>query len=159
MKLKYTRLQTALEVVGILLILTSFLFLFLRWPSIPSKIPGHYNLFGEVDRWGDKGELLVLLIAGAALYALLTAVSRYPQLWNVPVRLNEKNKAGVYRRMKNMLLVLKIEMAAVFSFLTVNSSMAQPRPGWFLPVVLTALFGSVVYAMIDIARYTKNMKQ
>jgi hypothetical protein len=69
------------------------------------------------------------------------------------------NKPGVYSRMKTMLLVLKVEMLAVFSFLTVNTSMARPLPGWFLPIVLTVVFGSVLCCVIDVCLYAKRKKR
>lgn len=156
MKQKHTKLQMVLEIAAILLILGIIAFLLFRWPSIPEQIAGHYNAAGQVDRWGDKGEILVLPIVAIALYGLLTAVSFFPFLWNVPTAITKDNKAGVYRRMKTMLIVLKVEMLAIFLFITVNSSMARPLPGWFFPVFLVLVFGSVIFSVIDICKYSQR---
>ena len=29
-------------------------------PLLPERIPAHYNLYGQVDRWGSKLEVLLL---------------------------------------------------------------------------------------------------
>lgn len=71
----------------------------------------------------------------------------------------EDNKPGVYSRIKTMLLMLNVEMLAVFSFLTVNTSMARPLPGWFLPIVLAVVFGSVLCFAIDVCLYAKRKKR
>lgn len=71
----------------------------------------------------------------------------------------EDNKPGVCSRIKTMLLVLNVEMLAVFSFLTVNTSMARPLPGWFLPIVLAFVFGFVLCFVIDVCLYAKRKKR
>ena len=156
MKQKHTRLQVALEIVAVLLILATAAFLLIRWPLIPDRIPGHYNAVGQVDRWGYKSEILALPAVGIILYGLLTAISFFPSLWNVPVTTTEDHKPGVYSRMKTMLLVLKVEMLTVFGFLAVNTSIATPLPGWFLPITLAVIFGSVLCSVIDVSIYAKG---
>lgn len=37
-------------------------YLFARWNTLPSKVPVHFNIKGEVDRVGNKTELLWLLL-------------------------------------------------------------------------------------------------
>lgn len=37
------------------------------WFLLPDKIPGHYNLQGEVTRWGNKAELFILPMCGLLL--------------------------------------------------------------------------------------------
>ena len=159
MRQKHTRLQVALEIIAVLLILATIAFLLIRWPLIPDRIPGHYNAVGQVDRWGNKSEILVLPAVGILLYGLLTAISFFPSLWNVPGTITEDNKPGVYSRMKTMLLVLKVEMLAVFGFLAVNTSIATPLPGWFLPIALAVIFGSVLCSVIDVSMYAKRKKE
>lgn len=156
MRQKYTRSQVVLEIIAVLIILATAAFLLTRWPLIPEQIPGHYNAAGQVDRWGDRSEILALPAVGILLYGLLTVISCFPSLWNVPVTITEDNKPGVFSRMKTMLLVLKVEMLAVFGFLAVNTSMATPLPGWFLPITLATVFGSVLFSVINVHRYTKR---
>jgi uncharacterized membrane protein len=156
MKQKYTSTQVALELVAVLLILATAAFLLIRWPLIPEQIPGHYNAAGQIDRWGGKSEIIVLPAVAIILYGLLTAISFFPSLWNVPVAITGNNKRGVYSRMKTMLLILKAEMLAVFSFLAVNTSMAKPLPNWLLPLSLAVVFGSVICGVINVCQYARK---
>src|SRR5690606_35992435 len=55
---KATRMKTKKELPAIALVLLPFLYLALIWKQLPGQVPMHYNLQGEVDRYGDKTELL-----------------------------------------------------------------------------------------------------
>ncbi|MFN4007134.1 MAG: SdpI family protein [Chitinophagaceae bacterium] len=39
------------------LLLLPLCYLWYRYPSMPTTIPMHYNLQGEIDRWGNKSEM------------------------------------------------------------------------------------------------------
>lgn len=58
----------------ILEIMPIFLFL-LMLPTLPSEIPAHYNMSGEITRWGSKYELLfmpiVSLITGLTFHLII----------------------------------------------------------------------------------------
>jgi hypothetical protein len=121
----------------------SLIYLFLNWNSIPEKIPGHYNAMGKIDRMGSKKELLVLPIISWLMYLGMTALERFPQIWNTGVTVTEENKERVYRVLKNMLSTMKLIVVAVFVYLTINSSQAISLSVWFLPVFITLMFGSI----------------
>src|SRR5690606_8597931 len=57
-ELKKTTMKTKKELPMIALVLLPFLYLALIWDQLPQQVPMHYNLQGEVDRYGDRGELL-----------------------------------------------------------------------------------------------------
>ena len=42
-----------------------------------------------------------------------------------------------------MLTVMKLEMFATFSVITLYSAWAVPLPGWFTPAFMGVLFGSI----------------
>ena len=44
----------------IIMVALPFLYLAYIWPSLPETVPMHWNLRGEIDRWGNKMELLLL---------------------------------------------------------------------------------------------------
>ena len=61
MKIKTTAADMIMEIAGLVLMIGASAGILIYWPSIPDKIPMHYNFAGEIDRWGGKGELLFLL--------------------------------------------------------------------------------------------------
>ena len=56
-------------------------YLALAWKNIPASVPMHYNLRGEVDRWGDKKELIllvcVLAVVSLGTYLLLNNLHKF----------------------------------------------------------------------------------
>ena len=121
------------------------LYLAVNWSQIPQQIPGHYDIYGVVDRWASKGELLIPLIVGWILFIVLTVVERYPQIWNTGVTVTPENRERVYRVLKNMLGTLKLIMCAVFTFLTLSSATGKGLSIWFLPVFLGLTFGNCFF--------------
>ncbi|MEQ9099753.1 MAG: DUF1648 domain-containing protein [Imperialibacter sp.] len=58
--------------------LVAFLILYPSWMygELPERIPVHFNLAGEADRWGGKGHLFVLPGIGIGLYLLLLFLAK-----------------------------------------------------------------------------------
>jgi uncharacterized membrane protein len=59
------------------------------WRELPGRIPVHFDLSGNVDRWGSKGTMWwafsALAVVGTALMYGAAALSRrYPQIVNLP---------------------------------------------------------------------------
>jgi uncharacterized membrane protein len=59
----------------LLLVAAPFAYLASIWTGLPQEVPLHWNLQGEVDRWGAKSELLLVPIFTTLLvYVLFTIV-------------------------------------------------------------------------------------
>ena len=50
------------ELPLIAIVLLPFIYLAYLWNDLPSKVPMHWNLKGEIDRYGDKSELIIIPI-------------------------------------------------------------------------------------------------
>lgn len=50
------------EWIYILIVSAPFIYLFTIWNSLPEKIPMHFNYKGEIDRWGEKMEIILIPI-------------------------------------------------------------------------------------------------
>lgn len=75
MKLKYTKLQLALEIIGLLFLVGMIVFIYTQWDQIPQQVPMHYNALGEIDSWGSKYQTLILPTISILLYIFMTVVS------------------------------------------------------------------------------------
>lgn len=42
------------------IVLLPFIYLGYVWNELPSKVPMHWNIKGEIDRYGDKSELIII---------------------------------------------------------------------------------------------------
>lgn len=145
MKIKYTKFQAALEIIGAAIIAAFAIFMITSWSNIPEKIPGHFNVSGEVTRWGNKSEILIAPIVGVIIYIAITVLTFFPGIWNVPTAKRKENQEAVYRTIKTMILFLKIEMISVYFYITYFSAKALALPKAFLPINLLVIFGSLIY--------------
>jgi uncharacterized membrane protein len=151
--------RNALDILEIIVSLLSLVgvaaYLILAWKTIPDQIPGHYNAVGEIDRWGDKSELIVLPIVSWLMYGLITLIERYPQIWNTGVRVTEENRTEVYRLLKSLIAVVKMFVLLMFGSLSVISSLGLNLPMWYLLAFLVVLFGTIVYFIVRLTRLRK----
>ena len=156
MKLKYTKFQIALEIVGFLLLVGMLVFVYTQWNQIPQQVPMHYNAMGEIDSWGSKSGILFLPVISVLLYAFITLVSFFPQIWNVPVQITDENKEIVYLSTKDLLILMKVEVLASFFYINYHTVTAQPLAIAFLPVFMIVIFGTIIFFVRRIIRLGKR---
>lgn len=66
-------LKKELPLIGIVLL--PFLYLAYVWNQLPAKVPLHYNIKGEIDRYGDKSELILIpILTSVLIYIIFIAV-------------------------------------------------------------------------------------
>lgn len=96
------------ELPIIFVVLLPFFYLAYLWKDLPQKVPVHWNGSGEIDRWGDKVELLIIPF----LLPLLT----YLIFLLVPIidpKGKIKNMGNKFYHLK-FILVLFMSLLAVF---------------------------------------------
>ena len=79
-----------------LIIITPGIYLAIVWNKLPERVAMHYNLKGNIDRYGSKNELIVLTavmtIVAAAIYVLLPLAYKID-----PKRYAKENKSRLHR--------------------------------------------------------------
>lgn len=146
-----TKVSWKLEVPHVLAILGMFVAAILLWDSAPEKFPVHWNLEGEVDRYGSKFEgLLLLPLITAGLYLLLLVVPYID-----PKKMNYQSFGTLYGfiRFGVTLLMIVVYSAAAFSafghkvdiglvvggsvgvfFIVIGNFIGTIRPNWFVGI-------------------------
>ena len=85
-----------LKRIAWLVIMAPVVYLAIIWNTIPETIAMHFNLKGNIDRYGSKNELiimvLILTLLNAVIYLLLPEVYRID-----PKRYAAENKSRLYR--------------------------------------------------------------
>ena len=79
-----------------LFIIAPAIYLAIVWSTLPETIAMHFNLKGDIDRYGSKNELatmiLILIVVNAIVYLLL------PQVYRIdPKRYAVENKGRLFR--------------------------------------------------------------
>ncbi len=155
MKIKTTLADIILEILTLAALIGPLVYLLVTWSSIPAKIPMHYNFAGEIDRWGGKGEIIILVVIPWLLYFPITLIERFPQIWNTGVEVTEKNRVQVYRTLKYMVKTLKFSIALIFAYLILITASGMSLPGWFLPAVVIIEFGNIAFWLVRLFRLRK----
>lgn len=158
-KLKYTKLQIVLEIIGLLILIGTIAFVCIRWNQLPPQIPEHYNAMGKIDRWGSKSEIVIMPIIGVFIYVLITVISFFPEIWNLPVQVTDENKETVHSRARSLLILTKVEMLGIFFYIIFYMAITQPLPMAFLPVSLIILFCTIIFFILRIRRAGIRKKQ
>lgn len=150
--MKKKPLDRVMNALSLLLLAGVTVWLCLTWGSIPAQVPLHYKAAGQIDRWGGKGTLMALGAIAWALYGLLTAAERFPGTWNTGVKITEENRERVYALLGHLLSTLKGILCAMFVWILAVAARCQPLSAWFLPLVLGAVFGDMLYWFIRVFR-------
>ena len=145
MKIKNNKIDILMEVLCLVLLVGVTIYLGINWSTLPDKIPAHYDFAGNIDRWGKKGELLIVPIMSWVLYVMITGVEQIPAIWNTGVKVTVENRYRVYRVLKYMVKTLKLIMVVDFSYLTIQSLSGQSLPGWFTLLFLVIIFGDLIF--------------
>lgn len=156
MKLKTTTFEWIAEIIGFVLILGIFGYLFMAVGDLPNEIAIHYDADGAADQWGDKMDIFKLPLMGLVIYVFATILQFFPKRWNVGVSPEHKNAEKVYRATKDMIVVLKVEIAAIFAYTTFVSVNQQPMNNTILGGGLLFMFATIVLFMVKASKAKKE---
>jgi hypothetical protein len=113
------------------------------YPRLPERIPVHFGVSGEADRWEERSVASWYLLPGLALalvglnYGLARVLPRRPHLFNFPekkqfLELPPERREPVIDRMQDFLYGLSIPLLLLFGFIqwtiyrTANGDDPQP---------------------------------
>lgn len=113
-------LKKELPIIGI--VLTPFVYLAIIWNSLPEKVPVHWNYKGEIDRWGDKFSLIIILfLLPVLIYVLMTFIPR----------IDPKNRislmGGKFYQLKFILVLFMSLIALLILYTTKERSINNPN--------------------------------
>jgi uncharacterized membrane protein len=131
-----------------LLVIAPFLILIAFWNQIPQRVPLHWNVDGQIDRWGSKSSSMFMLpLISLATIALLHFVP-----WLDPKLRRQLNWAD---RMDTVLPIFRILFAAFFLVVflvvfgaTIGISISVGR----------ILVSSILLLLAGIGNYLGNLK-
>ena len=144
---KYKNINRLLDIIGstllILLIVTTFMY----WGKAPDIVPTHFNFKGEIDAYGSKNTLFILLPIVIIAYTGLAVLSKYPQVCNYCIEITPRNKEKQYSMASTFIRVINVEIVAIFFYSQVSIAIAMNNGKGlsiaFLPISLFILFGSI----------------
>jgi len=129
-----------------LVILAPAVYLAIIWNSLPASVPMHYDLQGNVDRYGNKSELLIMLgiltAVNVALYLLLPNIYRID-----PKKYAGENKDRLFRITCAVVVFLSAVICMII-YSTVRGDIKQSTR-FMIPAMglLFAIMGNYMYTI------------
>ncbi|WNB18454.1 SdpI family protein [Marivirga arenosa] len=125
------------ELPLIAIVLLPFVYLAYVWNDLPNKVPLHWNLQGEVDRYGEKTELiLAVFVLPVLVYVLLLIVPK----------IDPKNKlhqmGNKYDNIRFLLITFISAITIFIIYSANNQSVANPNYIVLLVGVLYLILGN-----------------
>ncbi|MEP6700673.1 MAG: SdpI family protein [Bacteroidota bacterium] len=130
-----------------LLVIIPIIYLAIVWNQLPEKVALHFNLKGNIDRYGSKNELLLLALLlttlNVGIYFLLTNMYRIDP---------KKNAADNKSRLSRMGFAVSVFMSAILCLIIYSSIHGNIRLG--IPLILSAT--GLLFAFMG--NYMHNIK-
>jgi uncharacterized membrane protein len=127
----------------IAVVLLPFIYLAYIWNDLPEEVPLHWNIRGDVDKYGSKFELLLIPILLPLLVYLIFLI--------VP-KIDPKNKiqkmGGKYQSLKAILTIFMSGLALFIMYAANNESVKNPN---YIVLIIGLLF-------VFLGNYFKTIK-
>ncbi|RYZ95691.1 MAG: DUF1648 domain-containing protein [Sphingobacteriaceae bacterium] len=153
-KLKLATIDLVLEVLGWLSLALLWVLTIVNYPGLPETVPIHFNASGKADGYGSKATILLLPAISTVLYLAMTAINKYPHLFNYGgVKITMVNALFHYTNSTRLFRVLKIKIVLIFTVIVhYTNSMAMGQDSglgkWLLPFILGMIFIPIVFYII-----------
>ncbi|WP_010247684.1 DUF1648 domain-containing protein [Acetivibrio cellulolyticus] len=149
-KISLTMLDIYLEVMAVIGVIIYVAILIYGWVKLPDIIPKHFNVSGQIDSYGSKSTLFILLPVIIFLYTLLTVMSRFPHIYSYPVEITQDNAEIQYTKAARLMRILKLVIVVIFTYIQyaiMNSALHQKSELGilFLPITLILVFVPLGY--------------
>lgn len=121
------------ELLIIALISIPVIYLLSIWTELPQRVPMHWNAAGEIDRYGDKNELVgLLLMINLPLYFIL----KYAPKIDPKKKISEAQLAGLR-------IVMHLFMAVLALFILYSTKQAELSSPFGIVSLVGLLFAAL----------------
>lgn len=129
------------EIPYLLIALLPFAYLAYIWSSLPERVPMHWNASGEIDRWGDKSETLMIPILMTGLvYVLFLIIPKIDPKGKLE---SMGNKLNNFR----MILTCFMSVLSLYILYSIKTHNADPKMLFPLLGLLFAFLGNYMKTM------------
>ena len=127
-----------------------WIYAFVGYSSLPDVIPIHFNLKGEVDGHSNKAVIFLLALIPSIVAIGLSALNRFPHLFNYPITITENNARYYYTNATRLIRYLKLIISVVFIaiIIEVNTIALYGASGlgpWSVPIIIVLVILPIIY--------------
>ena len=144
------KINVIIDVISAILMIIMIAGTFLIWKSAPDIVPTHFNFQGEVDNYGSKDTIFLLLAIAAVCYVGMAVLSKYPQIYNYCVEITLGNKEKQYLMAKTCIKILNLEVVIIFLYIQLKIGTMMISGNGSLSIALLPIILIVLTATIGI---------
>ena len=119
--------------------------------TLPDQIAVHYDINGQIDKYGSPASLFILPAIMLFCLALVSFVARFvkPQHWNMPFEVREANSDRVYGDIRLMVYLIELETSVFTLWATVREfGQSMNGMGIAVAVYMAAMAATIVLLCI-----------
>lgn len=110
------------ELPLLVIVLLPFVYLAFIWNNLPDQVPLHWNMEGEIDRYGDKWQLILIpLLLPLLIYILFSIVPKIDPKGKI------KNMGNKYNTLKTILTLFMSVLALIIIYIAQHESLYNPN--------------------------------
>jgi uncharacterized membrane protein len=149
LKLKLTQTDLLLDRLAWAGLLFLWIFSIASYSSLPSIIPTHFNIKGDVDGYGSKITIWLIPSIVTIIVAGFTVLNKYPHIFNYLKPITPENAERQYALATRLLRFLKLIVVIIFSFIAIATilNVNKQKAGvgiWVLPALLAFIFIPII---------------
>lgn len=149
--------QMILVALTIILVIACIVVTLIYFPSLPDKLPAHYGINGNVDRYGGKGTAFFLPIVNLVLFIMFAFFALSPKILENPNTrkpLDPRFKPLIAKETLNLLIECAFICALLMDYMQIFILTQNPLKELGVWIITGLLLAASIIRSIRLAKYT-----
>ncbi|MBQ0769281.1 MAG: DUF1648 domain-containing protein [Bizionia sp.] len=164
LKIDGDKTDRVLEALTLLSLVFSFAFIGYYYSELPDRVPAHFGLDGEVNRYDEKSMIWLIPMLLSAICFGIYKLNKHPYLYNYPIKITQENAKKHYNGASKIIRYINLSIAlicAVITYEIVNIALKNTNSfslfsNYFLILIIAFLtLTPLVMVIKTIAKTTK----
>lgn len=141
-----------LNLSTLILIAIALFFSIYFYSILPDKIPVHFDLQGNVNRYGSKSSIFLLCAITAVLGIGLIVLSNFPETFNYSVKITETNRDVQYKLASSMIRQLNTFTTFCLTIMVIYICLLSSeiiKSSSYMMIIAFILMGGIIYIIVN----------
>lgn len=149
---EFKKVNKILDILTLLYFIVSVITIIFLWMNAPDRIPTHYGFNGQVDAYGSKNTVFILLGLLVVVYIALRLISNYPNIFNYPIPITDSNREKQYNIAATFMRILNLEVVSLLCYLSMQCLMEKAKLSslgtWGFLVIIFVTLGIQIFVSL-----------
>lgn len=145
-----------IDYLSIAILVSLWAYLFSVFSGLPEEVAIHFNALGEPDRFAPKAGIFLVPGIGTLLFAGIKILSRYPHLFNYPVKITEENASRLYSIAVKMLTFINLAVVIIFTLISIQivfkAQGSDFLASWIFPLLTVIVLVPTIFFTVRMYR-------